>query len=194
MRLGVPTAREPRKSSGRWCCLRGAELLYFILLVCLALAQPAQAEMSGEDYQTEAGSLSAEEREAVRKTLAAEIAAERARDEAAARQSRIEAEALAAALGARPAGEQLVEARCLICHDQRQIDAVTFGIIGWNITVLRMQLLNGANLQAGERRLITGYLTARNPGRAVGEWSMAILFLGALVGAVLAWLRGRVRR
>lgn len=166
------------------------------VLVCVMLALPARAEMAGEDYQTEAGSLSPEEREAARQRLARQIAAERARAEAAAQKAEAEAEALAAARAARPPGEQLVEARCLTCHDRRQIDAAEFGPLGWTITVLRMQLLNGAELQSGERRVIASHLAADSQGRAALEWGLAALSGLALLAVGLRawfWWRRRAR-
>lgn len=165
------------------------------VLTCILLALPARAEMAGDDYQTEAGSLTVEEREAARARLAAEIAAERARAEQAALEAQVAAEALAAARAARPLGEKLVEARCLTCHDTRQIDSADFGLIGWNITVLRMEFLNGATLQQGERGVIVAYLSARSPGRAVLEWGLVILLVMALLGAVFGfrhWKRRQV--
>ena len=55
-----------------------------LMLLCLLAAAPTHAEMSGADYESGAGALSADEREALRRKLADEIAAERARAAAAA--------------------------------------------------------------------------------------------------------------
>lgn len=169
----------------------------WFVLVCGVLAFPVQAEMAGDDYQTEAGSLSPEERDAAPARLAAEIEAERARAEDAARKAQAEAEARAAARAARPLGERLVEARCLTCHDTRQIDAAGYGTIGWTVTVMRMEFLNGVTLQSGERGVIVSHLSARSQGRATLEWALVIMAAAALTGAVLGvrrWLRGRIRR
>lgn len=154
----------------------------WMVIALLALALPLRAEMAGDDYQSDAGALSAEEREAARRRLAAQIAAERARAEETARQAQLEAEELSRALATRPLGAQLLEARCLTCHDRAQIDAARFGTLGWNMTVLRMQLLNGADLRRGERGAIVGYLVARDPGRNRLEWGLAGLTLLALIG------------
>lgn len=167
-----------------------------IVLVCVMLALPARAEMAGEDYQTEADSLSPEDREAARQRLAGQIALERARAEDAARKAEAEAEARAAARALRPPGEQLVEARCLTCHDRHQIDAAELGPLGWNITVLRMQWLNGAELQSGERRVIASHLAAADKGRAAMEWGLAVLSGLALLAAgqgAWFWWRRRAR-
>ncbi|MDZ7709745.1 MAG: hypothetical protein U5K36_06415 [Roseovarius sp.] len=166
------------------------------VLLCVMFALPARAEMASDDYQTEAGSLSPEEREAARQRLAERIAAERARAEDAAQKAQAEAEARAAARAARPLGEKLVEARCLTCHDRPQIDAAEFGPLGWNITVLRMQWLNGAELKSGDRRVIVSHLAAASQGRAVLEWGLAVLSGLALLVAVMAtwlWWRRRAR-
>ena len=153
----------------------------WMVLIVLALAGPLQAEMAGDDYQTDAGGLTAGQREAVRARLAEQIAAERARAEADARQAQIAAEARARARAARPLGAQLLEARCLSCHDRGQMDAATFGTLGWTMTVLRMQVLNDADLNRGERAEIVAYLAGQNVSRSRLEWVVAALVLAGLV-------------
>lgn len=162
----------------------------------LLLALPLQAEMASDEYQTDAGAMSAEEREAARQRLADQIAAERARAEEAVRRAREEAERAAAQRAAQPLGERLIEARCLSCHDRRQIDAARFGPIGWTFTALRMQVLNGASLQPGERQVVVAHLAARSPERAAREWTLAALSFLVLIGSFVGlriWLRRRLR-
>lgn len=155
------------------------------------------AEMDAEAYQTEAGALSEAERAAMRARLAAGIAAERAREQEARRAAQAEAERIATERAARPLGERLVEARCLTCHDAGQIDRTALGGPGWTVTVLRMEWLNGARLQPGERTAIVAHLAARHPERKRTE--RAGLIAGtALVGALgfgsLVWRRRRWSR
>lgn len=162
-----------------------------IALICLVLAVPLQAEMSGEDYRSGAGALSAEERAAARARLAELIAAERARAEEAARRARDEAARVAAERAALPRAERLIEARCRSCHDRAQIDAARLGSLGWSLTVLRMDLLNGARLAPGERAEIVRHLAARNPERTRLEWAVAA---GAGATSLLLVLALRRRR
>lgn len=148
---------------------------------------PLSAEMSGDDYQTGEDALTPSERAAARARLADQIAAERARAEEAARRAQEEAERRAAERAARPPGERLVEARCLGCHDTAQLRNVEFGRLGWTVTVMRMELLNGAELQRDERSEIARHLAARTPGRSGLEWALAV---GVLVLAAAALALG----
>ena len=164
-------------------------LASLVTLAAFLMAASVFAEMAGEDYQTDAGALSAEERAAVRARLAEEIAAERARAEETARAAATEARRREAEWAARPLGDRLVETRCLTCHDEGQIDAARFGTLGWTMTVLRMDLLNGAKLERGERSEIVRHLADRNPGRSRWEWTAASIAALTAAGAVVLGLR-----
>lgn len=154
----------------------------------------ATAEMDAEAYQTEAGALSEAERAAMRARLAAEIAAERAHEQEARRAAQAEAERIATERAARPLGERLVEERCLTCHDAGQIDRTALGAPGWTVTVLRMEWLNGARLEPGERRVIVQYLAASHPKRNRAEWlglMWGFFVIAALGFGALVWRRRR---
>lgn len=159
------------------------------VLAPFLMAAPLFAEMAGEDYQTDAGALSADERAAVRARLAEEIAGERARVEEAAKAAAAEVRRREAEWAAQPLGDRLVETRCLTCHDQAQIDAAEFGTLGWTMTVLRMDLLNGARLEHGERSEIVRHLADRNPGRSRWEWTAAVIAGVTAAGAAAFGLR-----
>ncbi len=143
----------------------------------------ARAELDAEAYQTEAGALTEAERAAMRARLAAEIAEERAREEVARRAAQAEAERIAVERAARPLGERLVEARCLSCHDVGQIDRTRLGTPGWTITVIRMEWLNGARMEPGERAVIVGHLSDRHPDRSLVEWAFVVT-AGAVMVAI----------
>ncbi|MCC5983621.1 MAG: hypothetical protein JJU42_04570 [Rhodobacteraceae bacterium] len=171
-----------------------ARHLALACLINLLLAPIAQAGTDWGDFETEMGVLPPDEAAEMRERIAAEIAAERARDEAARQAALLEAERIAAERAARPLGEQLVEARCLSCHDVEQIDSTTLGAPGWTITVIRMEWLNGARLEPGERAVIVSYLSARNPDRTVKEWAFVVTAGAAVVALGLgawAWRRKR---
>lgn len=173
-----------------------------LLLVVTALAlhvaaPPAQAEMSYEDYETPPADLNPEEAEALRARIAAEIAAERARAEAEA-QARAEAERIEAErLAARPLGERLVEARCAACHGPESYREADLGWLGWQATVWRMDMFNGAGLQRGEHAVIVDWLHAQYPpggARRAMEWLALLAGLLALALLPLLWLRRRRKR
>lgn len=177
----MPAAVEP--------VLRAGCLVFVLLLPAMSAAEPDAAS-----YQTKAGALTDAERAAMRTRLAAEIAAERAREDEARRSAQAEAERIAADRAARPFGERLVEARCLICHDAGQIERTALGAPGWTVTVLRMEWLNGARLETGERVAIVAYLAARHTNRNVGEWA-AVLAASVLAASLAlgAWAFVRKR-
>lgn len=155
--------------------LRGVILGTALVLMPLGAA----SEPNADAYQTEAGALTQAERAAMRARLAAEIEEERAREEGARRMAQAEAERIEAERATRPLGVRLVEARCLTCHDAGQIDRTALGAPGWTVTVLRMEWLNGAVLEPGERGVIVEHLAARHPERNRSEW------IGLMSGSVL---------
>ena len=160
-------------------------------LACLLASGTLHAEMAGDEYQTGAGALTEEELASSRARLSEEIAAERARAEDARRRAEAEAERVAAQRAARPLGERLVDMRCLTCHDEEQIAQATFGTPGWTLTVMRMEWLNGARLESGERSEIVAHLAARHPERNRSEW---VMVMGGVAAAALAGLGAMVRR
>ena len=183
----VPVARLNSRPSS---VIKSRHLALACLLGLSAL-RCAQANTDWGDFETEMGVLPPDEAAEVRERIAAEIAAERARDETARQEALLEAERIAAERAARPLGEQLLEARCLSCHDVGQIERTSLGTPGWTITVLRMEWLNGARLELGERALIIGHLAARHPDRNRMEWAL-VLVAGVAVG-LGGWLWRRKR-
>lgn len=157
-----------------------------LMLLCLLAAAPTHAEMSGADYESGAGALSVDEREALRRKLADEIAAERARAAAAAAQEAAAATAEAARLARRPLGERLVEARCRSCHDTETLRRTARGWLGWYATVLRMQWINGAETARTERAEIVSWLVKANPASRLRIWTEWVVALGALGAGGLA--------
>ncbi len=165
------------------------------LVICaLCLAAPVQAEMDPSDYEVPPADLTPEEAEALRVRIASEIAAERARAQAEAEARRAAEAEEAARLAARPVGERLVEARCAACHSVETYQQANQGWLGWRATVWRMDLLNGAGVDAGEHGLIADWLYAQHPptgGRAALEW---LAFLFVIVALPLPWALWRRRK
>lgn len=87
-----------------------------------------------------------------------------------------------------PEGRRLVEQRCLSCHGERTLEDADFGRLGWHVTVLRMNWVNGAEIRAGEHGMIVDHLRAQStpsPARIAGEWIMAALLAAGL--AFVLW-------
>ncbi len=165
-----------------------------LCLVCLLLALPGQPGTDWGDFETETGVLPSDEAAEIRARIRAEIAADRAREDEERRVAQAEAERISVARAARPLGERLVEIRCLTCHDARQIEGTTLGRPGWTITVVRMEWLNGARLEPGDRAAIIAHLAARHPERNRWEWTVLIMGLVAMAVFALGawfWKRGR---
>ncbi len=146
--------------------LRGRMIRLSLFLCALCLALPARAEMDPSDYEVPPAELSAEEPDA-RRLAEAEAAA-------------------------RPVGAQLVEARCASCHSAETYRATNQGWLGWRATVWRMDLLNGAEVAAGEHGVIADWLYAQHPpagGRAALEWLAILLVVVALPLPWALWRR-----
>jgi len=188
MRFSPRVAPVARPNSRPSSVIRALHLALACLLAFSGLPC-AQASTDWGDFETEMGVLPPDEAAEMRERIAAEIAAERARNEAARQAALLEAERIAAERAARPLGEQLLEARCLSCHDVGQIDLTRLGAPGWTITVLRMEWLNGARLEPGERAVIIGHLAARHPDRNRKEWALVLVATAALGLGGWLWRR-----
>ncbi len=145
-----------------------------------------QAELGGDDYLPSGSGLDAAERARVREEIEAERrrAAERA-EQAAREQARRQA-VLAAEAERKPEGERLVEVHCLRCHAPELIAATRHTWLGWQLSVQRMRILNGAQIPSPEARSIIEYLAksqGAGPRRAAIEYGLAATLLGLLVAA-----------
>lgn len=187
--MGLCTLPQPRR-------LRGRMTRACFALLVISLALPVRAEMDPSDYEVPPAELTEEEATTLRDRIASEIAADRARAAAEAK-ARSEAEAAEAArLAARPPGEQLVDARCGLCHGPDSYRNANLGWLGWQATVWRMDIINGARVEQGEHGLITDWLYAQYPpsgARAALEW-LALLLVGVALPLFLALPRLRIRR
>jgi mono/diheme cytochrome c family protein len=145
--------------------------------------------MSADEYQPGSRRLSHAERARETRHLEQEREreAQRERDrleqEAQARQAR------ATALATRPLGERLVEARCGACHPADYFESRGRGRLGWWVTVLRMEVFNGARIEAGERRPIVAHLAESHPALAAGQTIESLLAALAALGAGWLFLR-----
>ncbi|GIX28692.1 MAG: hypothetical protein KatS3mg123_2573 [Burkholderiales bacterium] len=94
---------------------------------------------------------------------------------------------------ARPYPQRLTEERCGRCHSVERYARTPRTRLGWEWTVARMQLVNGAVLAPDERPVIVRYLSetyGAPPARAAAEWA-AIALIAAL--PAVWWLLRRRR-
>ncbi|HXF44485.1 MAG TPA: hypothetical protein VNK91_00025 [Burkholderiaceae bacterium] len=151
--------------------------------------------MDSSEYQAGQRRLSPAERaregERLQRERVLEATRTREREAAEAR----ERAAVAAALAARPLGERLVQTRCRPCHGGTDFDAYAYGWLRWWAVLLRMEWLNGARFEAGERRPIVAHLArGRQPDAAQLAGVVAVAgVLTILVPAVVRRMRRRVR-
>lgn len=85
----------------------------------------------------------------------------------------------------RPLSVRLTEHRCASCHSAAQYAQTGRTRLGWELAVLRMQLMNGAQVPLAERRTIVSHLAETHPAptaRALVEW----LALGGTVAGTIA--------
>jgi len=86
---------------------------------------------------------------------------------------------------------QLTEQRCTLCHGDYFYTGLRKTRLGWEITVWRMRISYDTQIQPGEHRKITAYLSRTYPA-SLG-WRL-LLWLPVLALAVAVFLRWRFRR
>jgi mono/diheme cytochrome c family protein len=147
-----------------------------LIAALLAAPTPGAAEMSSDEYESGGRRLTpaqrAQEAERVRQERERAEALEREREAQAEQQRRDEQ----ARLAARPLGVRLVEARCGACHGPEFLRDHRYGRLGWWSVLLRMEYVNGAHFEAGDRGVIVDHLVASRPAsgaRLALEWVVA---------------------
>jgi len=140
------------------------------------------AEMSDDDYRSQAAPPDAPTRQRLEAELEAarQSEAATAAQEVAARQA--EQARRAALLAMRPPGERLLDERCSSCHTLGVLQGLKQGPLGWRWTVERMRWWHGARLQAGEASTITQHLLRTQPA---GRGRVALESAAALGAALL---------
>ncbi|HRP74765.1 MAG TPA: hypothetical protein PK725_00795 [Rhodocyclaceae bacterium] len=166
---------------------------WIVLTVAAVVFCPAAyGEMEGDEYLPPAPPLSQEEVLERREKVLEE-----------ARQARIAADAQQEAeqlrreqeLAARPPAQRLLELRCTGCHEIELVTLKPRTTFGWAWVTLRMQWINGAVLEPGERTRIATYLADHHrapPRRALIELAVAAMIVALLAG--LSWRAIRARR
>ncbi|OGS99570.1 MAG: hypothetical protein A3F73_02985 [Gallionellales bacterium RIFCSPLOWO2_12_FULL_59_22] len=158
------------------------------LLLSLAWAGTAHADIDTSEYELKSSIRSEKEREQFRaqleKSRVEEVERERAQAEAEARRHAEEMERLAA----RPYPVRLLEARCTVCHAATNYENQNHTWLGWWLVVSRMEYFSKVALNSGERGVIVAHLTETRPGDTrivlMEYGALAVSLLGA---ALLVW-------
>ena len=185
----VPSARLLR-------CVPRISVL--VAVVSFAWAGTAQADIDDSAYDTASQRVST----AARRAMDAELAQEKAKELAREREER-EAEARAqaereAALAARPYPVRLLEQRCTACHAAGHYMEQSHTLPGWWLVVLRMKVLNAAELDGAEMSVLAAHLTQLRPAAGIDaalEYAALPLLLAFPFVGWWGWrrLRGKKR-
>ncbi|MBM3392628.1 MAG: hypothetical protein FJY34_11765 [Betaproteobacteria bacterium] len=172
-----------------------ARRLRRLALLCLFAAAPVSGEMEDREYESAETAKPAHVLERRKREIEAELrAASRRQEEARAAE---EAARLAreADLAARPYAVRLLEARCeTVCHGHERFAHARHGWLGWQAVILRMQYLNGALLDPGERNDLARHLAAIQPAsfaESVMEYAIAPAMLATPFLGWVGWRRWR---
>ncbi|MBI4968234.1 MAG: hypothetical protein HZC25_08970 [Rhodospirillales bacterium] len=84
--------------------------------------------------------------------------------------------------------------RCTRCHIAENFHDKRYGRIGWELVLLRMQFLNGARFEQGERARIRTYLLERKRADPIWEVGEVVLLAAGASGGVIWLLRWRRNR
>lgn len=167
------------------------------MLVLAAAMAPARAEMEAGDYQVRESLGSPEEQERARRQIEAEIEAERQRAAERAAAEQADAAAAAARWAALPPDMRRLKTRCTVCHADENYAGKAYGWLGWQAVILRMQWLNGAALEPGDRDALARHLADTRPAPLVWrliEWLVALGPPATALALALHWLQRRRRR
>lgn len=167
------------------------------LSVILGVLQTnAKADIDPAEYELKKSLRSDQERNRLRRELARdqEREAEARRTELGHEARRLALEQ--AAWESLPRPVRLTRTRCTACHGAENFEQQRHNRIGWELVVLRMQALNDARLESGERALIAGYLATAFPATGAAAVREALEQLAVVLlpmALLLGWLRYRSR-
>lgn len=174
--------------------MRLARRLMLLSLLTFLAPRAGLADVDPADYELKTSVRSEKER----KRLEAGFAADRAREVELQRQEEErEARRLAAEQAvweALPASVRLTRTRCTVCHAAENFENQRHNRIGWELVVLRMQVLNEAPLGAGERSVIAVQLAEAYPVTGRAAWMEALQQLALALFPVWFWLVWKIAR
>lgn len=167
--------------------------MLLFLLTCMA-PRAGLADIDQAEYELKASVRSEKERKRLEAGFEAdrEKAAELQRQEEAREQARLEEEK--AAWEALPAPVRLTRTRCTLCHAADNYTNQRHNRIGWELVILRMQVLNEAPLGPGERSVIAAQLAESYPASGSVAWVEALQQLAMALLPFWLWLVWRISR
>ena len=163
------------------------------MLACLA-PLGGHADIDDREYEFKQSVRSAAERKRleVEFQAARQAEAELARQEAAQEARRLAAEK--AVRDALPFPVRLTQARCTTCHSENNYLNQRHNRVGWELVILRMQVFNAAQLDAGERGIIAGHLAQTRPAAGHDALLESLQQLAALLLPAAVWLGWKFAR
>ncbi|MDP2823415.1 MAG: hypothetical protein Q8O52_12165 [Sulfuritalea sp.] len=168
-------------------------LMFLCLLTCLT-PRPGLADIDPAEYELKTSVRS----EKQRKRLEAGFAADRAREaELQSQEEEREGRRLAAekaAWEALPLPARLTRTRCTVCHAADNFENQRHNRVGWELVILRMQVLNEAPLATGERGAIAAHLAQTYPATGSAALIEALQQLAVALFPVWFWLVWKIAR
>lgn len=163
-------------------------LLIFLAPLC------SQADIDDREYEFKKSVRSAAERKRLENEFKAAQQAEAGLERQAAEQEARRLAVEKAAYEALPYPLRLTQARCTTCHTEDNYINQQHNRLGWELVILRMQLLNDAELYAGERGIIADHLAQISPATGRDALLEPLQQLAALLAAAVLWLGWRFVR
>ncbi|SFC51328.1 hypothetical protein SAMN05660443_2920 [Marinospirillum celere] len=164
------------------------------LLYGLLVAQPAWSGLDIDQYlPPQETDLSPEEQRQQREAVQRQIEEARQREAQRAQKAEQARQAEAERLAARPYPVRLTEKRCLTCHSINNLEENPQTRLGWELTVLRMDWFQGAQLERGDRKVLAQYLATTYPARGLRSYLEYLLLGLALFLPVFAGYQLRQR-
>lgn len=165
-----------------------------LCFVCGLMPGIGLADIDPAEYELKTSVRSEKER----KRLQAEFAREQQQEAEIQRQddereTRRQA-AEKAAWEALPYPLRLTRTRCTACHAADNFVNQRHNRIGWELVVLRMQVLNEAALGPGERSVIAAQLAESYPASGSAAWMEALQQLAVALLPVWLWLILKISR
>jgi hypothetical protein len=167
-------------------CKRAQPFLLALGLFVALATVPVRAEMEDREYESEEAAKPVHVLEQRQREIEAELRETARREAAALAIAEAAQQARAAELAARPYAVRLLEARCeTVCHDHERFAHNRHTWLGWQVVILRMQYMNGALLDPGDRSDLAYHLADSQPA----AWVDAVLEYAPLpVALIMPWL------
>lgn len=164
------------------------------LISWLAVSQAAWSGLDIDEYlPPQESDLNPEEQRKQREAVQQQIEEAREREAQRAKEAEAARKAEEARLAARPFPVRLTEKRCLTCHSISNLEENPQTRLGWELTILRMDWFQGAQLERGDRKILAQHLAATYPAAGIRNYLEYLLVGLALFLPVFAGYQLRKR-